>query len=134
VKAVRELHSRMSEPWNGIRPDEIADYSDESRHTEDGGREQGGAHGSILLQEPSVDGLQPLLHVGPIAILSFMVPRFGESYHPRARVKTAAQFRRTRSMERRRTDAVILAPKQASARANTRERLTSDPARNSGHV
>jgi hypothetical protein len=31
--------------------------------------------------------------------LSFMVPRFRESYHPRVRVKTAAQVRITARME-----------------------------------
>jgi hypothetical protein len=79
VKAVGDLHSSVSEPWNGIRPDEIADDPGESRHAEDGEGEQGGADCSVLLQERSVDGLQPLLHVGPIAIFEFMVPRFGVS-------------------------------------------------------
>ena len=34
-----------------------------------------------------------------LRFLSFMVPRFGEPYHPRARVKTAARFRRSAFME-----------------------------------
>jgi hypothetical protein len=52
-----------------------------------------------LLQERSVDGLQPLLHFGPIAIIEFHGAPVGVSYHPRARVKTAAQFRITASIE-----------------------------------
>ena len=63
--------ARGSEPWNAVRPDEIADDPGESRHAEDGEGEQGGPHGSILLQERSVDGLQPQLHVGPIASFEF---------------------------------------------------------------
>jgi hypothetical protein len=63
--------ARVSEPWNAIRPDEIADYPSESRHAEDGEGEQGGADCSVLLQERSVDGLQPLLHVGPMAMFEF---------------------------------------------------------------
>jgi hypothetical protein len=40
--------ARVSEPWNAIRRDEIADDPGESRHAEDDNGEQGGAHGSIL--------------------------------------------------------------------------------------
>ncbi len=61
----------MSEPWNRSRPGEIADDPNESRHAEDYNGEQGGADYPVLLQERSVDGLQPQLPVGPIAIFEF---------------------------------------------------------------
>jgi hypothetical protein len=41
----------VSEPWNGIRPGEIDDHTDESRHAEDDDEKQGGAYCFVFLQK-----------------------------------------------------------------------------------
>jgi hypothetical protein len=61
--------TRVSEPWDGIRPSEIRDHTKESRHAED--EKQGGAYCSVLLQKRGVNGPQPLLPFGAIVIFEF---------------------------------------------------------------
>ena len=63
--------TRVSEPWNGIRPSEMRDHTDESRHAEDDDEKQGGAYCSVLLQKRGVNGPQPPLPFGAIVIFEF---------------------------------------------------------------
>ena len=66
----REL-VRVSEPWNGMRPGKIADYTGKSCHAEEDDGEQGGADEPVLLQQRGAGGVQPLLPFGQTAIFEF---------------------------------------------------------------